>query len=410
MKIANSQVSMASSHELETHVSVKKASLEVRAEDGSQAKRAVAAIYENSGESMVSAVEEYGRKLHKMARQDEAQPKPPGHPGGQKAQEFRCEAKACAFEFRIDEKSEMKIQLLNRLLEALGSKGRIEPIEIGGKSVDALDLRGPAARTAGMRSRMFGMSAFSFSASVSASISAVRTEDGAAAGTSSSGTLWQRVTAVSAERSEREHTAFRSRGCAVTEDGRSISFDVEFAMSRAFSEKFETLSSQSFVMTDPLVINLDSKTTSVSDVKFRFDLDSDGTEEEISFAGQGSGFLALDADGNGRIDNGSELFGTKSGNGFADLAAHDEDGNGWIDENDSVFSRLRVWTKDEDGSDRLLDLKEANVGAIYLGSADTEFSLKDAATNQTNAVVRRTGIYLKETGEAGTISHVDLSC
>ena len=73
-----------------------------------------------------------------------------------------------------------------------------------------------------------------------------------------------------------------------------------------------------------------------------------------------------------------------------------------------MYSRLRVWTKDADGGDRLMDLKEANVGAIFLGSVSTEFSLKDAATNETNAVVRRTGIYLKETGEAGTVSHMDL--
>lgn len=120
--------------------------------------------------------------------------------------------------------------------------------------------------------------------------------------------------------------------------------------------------------------------------------------------------MALDANGNGVIDDGNELFGTRSGNGFADLAAYDGDGNGWIDENDDVYSKLRVWVKDADGGDRLLDLKEANVGAIYLGSADTEFSLKDAATNETNAVLRRTGVYLKETGEAGTLSHVDLRC
>ena len=145
-------------------------------------------------------------------------------------------------------------------------------------------------------------------------------------------------------------------------------------------------------------------------MNFRFDLDANGEEENISFAGEGSGFLALDANGNGVIDDGSELFGTKSGDGFADLAAYDGDGNGWIDENDSVYSKLRIWTKDADGSDHLLDLKEANVGAIYLGSADTEFSFKNETTHETNGIMRRTGVYLRESGEAGTLSHVDLRC
>ena len=68
-----------------------------------------------------------------------------------------------------------------------------------------------------------------------------------------------------------------------------------------------------------------------------------------------------------------------------------------------------MWTKDEEGNDKLLNLKEADVGAIYLGNLDTEFSFKDGMGN-TDAVLRKTGIYLKEsTGAAGTVAHVDLA-
>ena len=68
--------------------------------------------------------------------------------------------------------------------------------------------------------------------------------------------------------------------------------------------------------------------------------------------------------------------------------------NGWIDENDSVFSKLKVWTKDENGNDYLIDLKKADVGAIYLSNADTQFSLKDDENNL-NAEIKKTGIRLK---------------
>ena len=85
-----------------------------------------------------------------------------------------------------------------------------------------------------------------------------------------------------------------------------------------------------------------------------------------------------------------------------------EDENGWIDENDSIFSKLKVWTKDEYGNDYLIDLKEADVGAIYLRNADTQFSLKNDE-NKLNAEIKKTGIYLREsTGEVGTLNHVDL--
>lgn len=180
-------------------------------------------------------------------------------------------------------------------------------------------------------------------------------------------------------------------------------------MSRGFCERYEKLTQENVILCDPLVINLDSDVASVSDMKFLFDLDADGKEEEVSFAGQGSGFLALDRNGDGKINDGSELFGTKSGDGFGDLAAYDEDGNGWIDEADSIFKDLKVSTKDKDGKDVLLDLKSANVGAIYLNSASTEFSLNNMETNKTNGVIRSTGIYLKENGGVGTVQHVDLA-
>lgn len=172
--------------------------------------------------------------------------------------------------------------------------------------------------------------------------------------------------------------------------------------------EFNILETQTYIKTDPLMINLDTDIGSVSDQKFYFDLDADGKKEQIFFAGQGSGFLALDKNGDGIINDGSELFGTKSGDSFKDLATYDSDGNGWIDENDSIFSRLRIWTKDADGNDYLMDLKKADVGAIYLGNIDTQFSLKDDE-NKLNAEIKKSGIYLRESsGAVGTLNHVDL--
>ena len=116
----------------------------------------------------------------------------------------------------------------------------------------------------------------------------------------------------------------------------------------------------------------------------------------------------MDLNEDGTINDGNELFGTQSGNGFADLAKYDKDGNGWIDEADEIFSKLKVWTIDENGVSSLISLKEANVGAIYLGSEDTKFSLTNQ-NNEVNALVRRTGMFLYETGMAGTIQQVDLA-
>lgn len=231
----------------------------------------------------------------------------------------------------------------------------------------------------------------------------------ASSGNASRPTTWKKTTVTSAFVTEMEHTAYQASGVVKTADGREINFGVTMEMSRAFCAKYDSIVQEDYICTDPLVINLDTNATTVSDQKFLFDLDADGKEEEISFVGKGSGFLALDKNKDGKINDGSELFGTRSGDGFKDLAAYDQDGNGWIDENDSIFKDLKIWTKDEKGNDHLIDLKEAGVGAIYLGNASTEFSLKSDETKATNGVIRKTGIYLKETGEVSTIQHVDLA-
>lgn len=216
------------------------------------------------------------------------------------------------------------------------------------------------------------------------------------------------VTTIQETHIEEEAVTFEGTGTALTEDGRSIDFGVSFSMSYRLTQMAGISIARPVNFLDPLVINVGSDVTSISDQSFFFDIDCDGKDDEISNLASGSGFLALDQNGDGRINDGSELFGTKSGNGFKDLSAYDLDGNGWIDENDEVYYKLRVWMRNEDGTDTLLSLKEADVGAIYLGSAATNYSLKDSSFN-TSAMLRASGLFLRESGGVGTVQQVDLA-
>lgn len=207
---------------------------------------------------------------------------------------------------------------------------------------------------------------------------------------------------------EEENTAFCSQGKVTTADGRVIEFDISFEMSRSFEMQFETYSEQSYVLCDPLVFNFEGNVAEITDQKFLFDLDADGNEEEIGMLNAGSGFLALDKNGDGIINDGSELFGAKSGNGFKDLEEYDADKNGWIDEADEIFSKLKIWMKNEDGGDELLSLKEAGIGAICLENLATDFSEKNSQ-NEMLGIIRKTGLFLYENGGAGTAQQVDFA-
>lgn len=207
--------------------------------------------------------------------------------------------------------------------------------------------------------------------------------------------------------SEAEYTAWSAQGRVTTEDGRTVQIDQTSLMLRS-AEMVQTQSTAT--LEDPLVIQYGKGSAAVglTEEKYAFDLDADGQKDSMSFVKTGAGFLALDQNGDGKINDGSELFGAKSGDAFGDLAKFDADGNGWIDENDDVYGKLRIWAKDDQGKDQLLSLKEADVGAIYLGSVATEFSLKDSR-NELQGQVRQSGLFLRDSGEVGTVQRLDLA-
>ena len=208
---------------------------------------------------------------------------------------------------------------------------------------------------------------------------------------------------------ETENTTFQTTGTVKCGDGREINFNLNMEMSRSFQEYYEeNITMIQTSMCDPLVINLEGNIADLSDQTFYFDIDGDGEKDEINRLAQGSGYLALDKNGDGSINDGTELFGTKSGNGFADLASYDLDGNGFIDEGDEIFDKLKIWCMDENGKEQLYTLKEKGVGAICLSNRPTDFSIT-GNNGETKGAVRNSGFFLYENGNAGSVQHVDLA-
>jgi len=206
---------------------------------------------------------------------------------------------------------------------------------------------------------------------------------------------------------ESETVSYQATGVVHTADGRTITVDINMNMSREFVS-FMGISAENGALVDPLVINYGGTAASLLNERFMFDLTSDGNLDNIAMLGEGSGFLAIDKNGDRKIHDGSQLFGPNTGCGFDELRKYDTDGNGWIDENDEIFDKLVVWRRDADGNDIVYTLKELGIGAIFLGDISTEYSFK-GENNATLGVMRSTSFFIKQCGGSGTLSHVDLA-
>ena len=205
-------------------------------------------------------------------------------------------------------------------------------------------------------------------------------------------------------------------GTIVASDGTQKQLDINIGISQSFVQNLQISrpnATQNIPqgvnkkIVDPLVIDYEGNGTELSDTKMRFDLDSDGTPDQIATLKKGSGFLALDKNGDGKINDGNELFGTKSGDGFKDLSVYDSNGDGKIDKDDPIYDKLRIWTPDGNGEGKLVGLGEKGVGVIYLNPRESEELMK-GESGDLLGIKRKTADFLFDNGNTGNIHHIDL--
>jgi len=206
---------------------------------------------------------------------------------------------------------------------------------------------------------------------------------------------------------EREQFVFETLGKVSTEDGREIEFMMTLELDRSTSSEQQMSYKGEFVLIDPLMINFEGDMIEFTDMTFDFDLDGDGDIEQLAQTASGSGYLVFDKNQNGEIDDGSEMFGPQSGQGFEELAAYDDDGNGWIDENDAILQQLQIMTFD-DGEAVNLSLAEAGVGAFYLGKTESDYQLRNSGGTLLGNL-KQSGVALSEDGQALAFQEIHLA-
>ena len=139
----------------------------------------------------------------------------------------------------------------------------------------------------------------------------------------------------------------------------------------------------------PIVVDLSGKGFSLTDAKngVSFPITDTDTPHQVAWtsASSDNAWLVLDRNKNGKIDNGTELFGNftpqpdpptgAQRNGFLALAVYDQpenggNGDGLISEADAIYADLRLWVdKNHNGKsepDELFTLREKEIVSISL--------------------------------------------
>ncbi|WP_199154587.1 hypothetical protein [Chromobacterium sp. ASV23] len=208
---------------------------------------------------------------------------------------------------------------------------------------------------------------------------------------------------------DKQQLQFSANGQVTTQDSKQFQFSLNLSMQSLYQYHSSAGSQNGGQPHDPLMISLGADAGRFSGATASFDLQNNGQMTQLPFPTDG-GWLVLDKNGSGKVGNGSELFGPQSGNGFADLAKYDVNHDGVIDESDPVYAQLRIWTgRGSDGKDQLETLQQAHIGAILLPSVQAPLTMRqDSASIAPTAQMESAGVYLKDDGQAGMVSQVDV--
>lgn len=145
-----------------------------------------------------------------------------------------------------------------------------------------------------------------------------------------------------------------------------------------FSASFQMQASATVMTSDPVMLDLDGDGFELTSHTqgARFDILGKGSAQKVAFVTGGDAFLALDANGNGAIDSGLELFGDQRGaaNGYEELRKLDSNGDDVIDSTDEAFGKLLLFKDNGNGiteAGELISLRDAGITGISLRYAQS---------------------------------------
>jgi hypothetical protein len=173
-----------------------------------------------------------------------------------------------------------------------------------------------------------------------------------------------------------------------------------------------TFAGRSFGYLDAIVLDLDAdgvETQRRGKTGAAFDMNADGSTDDTGWTSGHDGFLVVDRNGNGTIDDGSELSflpdAPQARSAFDGLAAFDSNGDGLVSRLDQRFGELKIWVDaNHDGVSQdgeLTTLSDQGIASISLRSASSK-AMQKLGRNLTLS----TTVFTREDGSTHTAADV----
>lgn len=185
-----------------------------------------------------------------------------------------------------------------------------------------------------------------------------------------------------------------------------LTFQFEFSLSVDIRIALNQLEQQQ----DPIVVDLDGDGIELTNVENGplFDIKGTGEIVRTAWIRGGDAFLALDRNGNGKIDNGLELFGDQWGaqNGFEELRKLDTNSDGYISREDRDFDRLLLWRDNGDGvssREELFTLAQMGIERISLQYKNV------SVIGDGNNKIAQKSFFIRNDGSVGRVADVLLN-
>jgi len=161
----------------------------------------------------------------------------------------------------------------------------------------------------------------------------------------------------------------------INEQELSLNYNFALSSERTSYSKVEM---SAVALKDPLIVQFGAQGLGEIKGQKNFKINQDNKIDQLPIFSGDVGYLVYDQNNNQQADNGSELFGPKTGQGFAELALLDSNKNGFIDADDEQFDQLYLWQPSDDNNQAEQWGEDLSVVAEVFENADFAALMKHA--------------------------------